>query len=78
MRIAVFLCYSVRCLYVFLCSFAVFVPSLISPPPPKKNSKMQNAKFSKDTQKTKNFSKQNHFSLERSVLEELLKVFFQT
>ena len=48
------------------------------PPPQKKNSKMQNAKFSKDTQKTKNFSKQNHFSLERSVLEELLKVFFQT
>ena len=26
MRFAVLLCYSVRCLYVFLCGFAVFVP----------------------------------------------------
>ena len=31
MRFAVFLCYSVRCLYVFLCGFAVFVPPLRPP-----------------------------------------------
>ena len=33
MRFAVFLCYSVRCLYVILCGFAVLIPpySLLSP-----------------------------------------------
>ena len=32
MRFAVFLCYSVRYLRVFLCGFAVLVPPLIRPP----------------------------------------------
>ena len=32
MGFAVFLCYSVRCLYVFLCVFAIFVPPPPSPP----------------------------------------------
>ena len=32
MRFAVFLCYSVLCLYVFLCGFAVFVLRLRPPP----------------------------------------------
>ena len=31
MRFAVFLCYSVRCLYVILCAFVVFVPTLRPP-----------------------------------------------
>ena len=34
MRFAVFLCYSVRYLYVFLCRFAVFVPLYAPRPPP--------------------------------------------
>ena len=29
---AVFLCYSVRCLYEFLCDFSIFVPHLLPPP----------------------------------------------
>ena len=31
MRFAVFLCYSVRCLFVILCCFAIFVPALRPP-----------------------------------------------
>ena len=32
LRLGVFLCYSVRCLYVYLCGFVVFVPPLRPPP----------------------------------------------
>ena len=31
MRFAVFLCYSVRCLYVIMCGFAIFLPPLRTP-----------------------------------------------
>ena len=41
MRFAVFLCYSVRYLYVFLCGFAVFVPPL-RPPSMTKNASVNN------------------------------------
>ena len=32
MQFAVFLCYSVRCLYEFLCDFSIFVPPFLPPP----------------------------------------------
>ena len=45
LRFAVFLCYSVRCLYVILCGFAVFVPPLRPALPYKEISGLEQALF---------------------------------